>query len=187
MSTSAHSYTRTAIILHWLIAFLIIGQIIGGVYMHELDPGDQKYTFYQLHKSFGIVVLLLTVLRLAWRLIHKAPPLPDGMSALERLISKLTHIAFYLLMIGTPIVGWMMVSASPIAIPTKLFKTVSWPDFPGMGRSKELAETFQETHEVMAFALVGLLVLHVAAALKHHFIAKDDILIRMIPFLKVRG
>lgn len=187
MSTDSRGYSRIAITLHWLIAFMIIGQIVGGKYMHGMELGPDKYQLYQMHKSFGIVILLLSFLRLLWRLTHKAPPLPDGMSGFERFGAKASHFGFYVLMIGTPLVGWMMVSASPTAIPTKLFKTIPWPDFPFISRSEGLNDFFVETHEVMATMIIALLVLHVAAALKHHLVNKDDVLTRMLPFLKVKS
>ncbi len=184
-SQSSSGYSRVAITLHWLIAFLIIGQIAVGFYMHDLEAGN-KFQLYQLHKSFGIVVLLLSVLRLLWRLGHRPPGLPDGMKVWEIWASKLTHWGFYVLMIATPLMGWMMVSASPFNIPTELFGVVPWPDFPGINRGEKLADLFGEVHEIMAKLIILLLALHVGAALKHHFIGKDDVLTRMIPMLKRR-
>jgi cytochrome b561 len=126
-------------------------------------------------------------MRLTWRLTHKAPPLPDGMSALERFAAKFTHIGFYVLMIGIPISGWIMTSTATPKITTYMFDLFAWPDFPGISRS-EAAEVFwKNTHAVMAYAAAFLILLHVGAALKHHFINKDNVLIRMIPLLKSKG
>jgi len=184
MSTHAAHYSRVAIILHWLIAFLIIAQIVGGKYMNSLEFGDLKFQLFQTHKSFGITILILSVLRLIWRLLHKAPDLPVAMKFWERLAAKLTHWGFYILMIGTPLMGWALVSASPINIPTRLFKIVPWPNLPGIERSEALAQTFSNAHEKMVWGIVLLLILHVGAALKHHLIEKDDVLARMLPFLR---
>jgi len=177
-------YTKVAIALHWVIALLIIGQIIGGKYMHSLDPTPEKFELYQMHKSFGLIILILSFIRLFWRIGHRPPVLPNAMAGWEKLLSKLTHLGFYILMIGTPVIGWMMVSASPINIPTKIFGTIPWPDFPGLTRSESAVNFFKEFHELMAYAIIGLLFLHIAGALKHYFLGKDDVLSRMLPFLK---
>ncbi len=174
-------YTKTAIVLHWLIAALLIGQIIGAKIMIAMDASAQKYELFQLHKSFGIVILILSLLRLLWRLGHRPPPLPKTMKAHETFAAKLAHIGFYSLMIGIPLMGWAVVSTSPIRITTKIFKTVKWPDLAFLERSEALSKVFENAHHYMSFALVLLLILHIAAALKHHFIDRDDVLTRMLP------
>ncbi|MEE9347147.1 MAG: cytochrome b [Robiginitomaculum sp.] len=185
MSTSSLKYTRIAIWLHWIMAFLLIAQLAGGFIMHAMEGSPLKWSLYGWHKSFGICILLLAILRLIWRLTHKAPALPSDTKPIERLMARLTHIGFYGLMIGIPMAGWLMVSASETPFKTTLFKLVTWPDFP-LTRSKALQGLFSEAHELMAFAFIGLLVLHLAAAYKHHFIAKNNMLSRMIPNLKPR-
>lgn len=181
-------YTRVAITLHWLIAFLILGQIAGGLYMHNLpNTAENKFALYQLHKSFGITVLLLSLARLGWRLTHAAPPAPNTMPDWQKLGARVSHIGFYVLMIGTPLLGWAMVSASPWGIPTKLFGAIPWPHLPvfsTLENKEPVEEILKEMHEVAAFAIIGLLVLHIAAALKHQFADKDGVLARMLPFLK---
>ena len=186
-STTSKSYTRVAIALHWVMALLIIGQIAGGKVMHAMDPAPAKYELFQLHKSFGITILILSVARLIWRLTHRPPALPSGMKPFERLGAKLSHIGFYVFMIGTPIAGWILVSSTPQQITTKLFKTIIWPDFPGITRSEALSEQMSSVHEYMAIAIVILLALHIGAALKHHFVNRDDVLSRMIPAMKPKG
>lgn len=177
-------YTKVAIVLHWVIALLIIGQLIGGKVMMAMDPAPLKYEIFQLHKSFGLTILILSVLRLVWRLTHKPPSLPDGMKPYERLGAKLSHIGFYVLMIGIPLAGWVMVSASTRQISTKLFKVITWPDFPGVTRSEGFENLMKDVHEYMAYAAIALILLHVGAAIKHHYINKDDVLHRMLPFVK---
>ncbi len=186
-STTSQSYTRVAIVLHWVMALLLIGQIAGGKIMMALDPAPIKFELFQLHKSFGVTILILSVLRLMWRLTHKAPVLPVGMKPFERLGAKLSHIGFYVLMIGVPIAGWILVSASPRQITTKLFKIITWPDFPGIMRSEALNERMSDVHEYMAYGIIVLLVLHIGAALKHHFVNRDDVLTRMLPIVKQKG
>lgn len=184
--TSSSQYSWVAIWLHWLIALLIITQLLSGKIMHAMDPSGLKFEVYQYHKSFGIMILLLSVLRLIWRFTHKAPALPDTMKTWEKRLAGLSHKAFYILMIGIPLSGWAMVSASTFGIKTKLFKLVTWPHIPGVPQSETLEGQLKQAHEVLAILIFLLLVLHIGAALKHHFKDKDDVLIRMIPRLKQR-
>jgi len=177
-------YSRVAIWLHWMIALLIIGQLVGGKIMHIMDPSSLKFELYQYHKSFGIMILLLSVLRLVWRLAHKPPALPETMKPWERRVAGLSHKAFYALMIGIPLSGWAMVSASTFGLKTKLFKAVPWPHIPGIPQSESLETQLKQAHELLAILVFVLLLLHIGAALKHHFKDKDDVLTRMVPRLK---
>ena len=187
MSKPAQStYTKTAMWLHWIIAALIIGQLAGGKIMHAMDPAPMKFELYQLHKSFGFIILALSIARLLWRLGHKPPALPDGMKRFETIGAKLSHIGFYILMIGIPVSGWVMVSSSPYIITTEIFKLIPVFDLPGIPRTESFNALTKDVHEYMAMAIAALLVLHIAAALKHHFISKDNVLNRMAPRIKVR-
>ena len=183
-STETARYTRIAISLHWLIALLIIGQLAGGKIMMALDPAPIKFELFQLHKSFGFIILGLSVLRLIWRLMHRPPALPDNLKPWEKYAAKLTHIGFYGFMIGLPLSGWAMVSASTPKITTKIFKAIKVPDLPGIARTDAMEALTKNVHEFMAYALIALLLLHIGAALKHHFVLKDGVLRRMLPFLK---
>ena len=187
MSGPTVTYSAVAITLHWLIAILIMGQIAGGLYMHDLPATSQKFALYQLHKSFGILVLALSILRLAWRLTHKPPELPAHMPAWEQLAARVSHVGFYVLMIGVPLAGWAMVSLSPKDVPTVLFNTIPLPHLPLGAPSEGAEELFAGIHEYMAFSIVGLLFIHIGAAVKHHFLDKDDVLARMAPIFKPRG
>lgn len=177
-------YTRVAVWLHWIIAALIITQLVGGFVMHKL-PNDisWKIDAYQLHKSFGLMVLALGVVRLGWRLTHKAPPLPDGTKPWERLLARATHVAFYALIIGVPLAGWFVISTS--RYPSVFFFLFEIPHLPGADVLSHGA--WEEVHEIAAKLVVGLLVLHVGAALKHHYIDKDGVLARMVPRLAQPG
>jgi cytochrome b561/polyisoprenoid-binding protein YceI len=182
--TDSPSYTAGAKILHWLIALLIIGMLAVGWTMNSLPNGTLKFSLFQWHKSFGITVLLLSLCRLVWRLTHPAPPLPSDMPGWEKFAARATHVLFYVLIIAMPLLGWVMVSASPLGLPTILFGVIPWPHLPvipTLENKKEVGHMAAEAHGFLAYALAGLLVLHVGAALKHHFIAKDDILTRMAP------
>ncbi|MEM9706401.1 MAG: cytochrome b [Pseudomonadota bacterium] len=194
MSSETVRYTNVAIGLHWLIALMLIGQIAGGWYMtHVPEPFSAlQFQLYQLHKSFGLMVLFLSLIRLGWRLSHKVPGLPDGMKSWERIGARISHIGFYVLMIGVPLGGWAVVSASPFAesVPTLIFGVVPWPHLPFFVHVEDkqaLYALISRMHMVFAFTILALFFLHVGAALKHHFIVRDGVLARMAPFLRSRG
>jgi len=176
-------YSRIAIILHWLIAIMIISLVVFGLLMTQ-DWMPNRFVIYQWHKSFGIIVLILSVLRLIWRLTHRPPALPTGMKPIEIFLSKLTHIGFYILMIGVPLIGWAMISASTLPIENELFYLIPLPDLPGVSASKDLEMTFKQFHKIGARLVILLFILHVAGAMKHQFVAKDNLLARMIPVLR---
>jgi cytochrome b561 len=173
-------YTAVAIALHWAIATLIIFMIWLGWNMEDNE------TRYQLHKSIGITILLLTVARVLWRMLNPPPALPAEMKPLEKKASHYVHVGLYALMILMPLLGWALVSSSKFQVPTVLFGTVGWPNLPFLSglRGNELAQTILETmHSKGAWVIIGLLVLHVGGALKHEFSAEEGVLKRMIPGL----
>jgi cytochrome b561 len=180
-------YSAVAILLHWLIAAGIVALIVIGLIMTQLGarlPQMEVFKLYQLHKSIGITVLLLGVLRLLWRLTHRPPPLPPEMPAAEKGAAHGLHWLLYLFMIGIPLVGWAVVSSSPFGLPTVLYGLVSWPDLPvlpGLANKAALSSALAWVHAYGAWSLIGLLVVHVGAGLRHHFIKRDAILGRMIP------
>lgn len=177
-------YGTIAITFHWTMAVLIVGMLALGIYMHELPPtAPETFQLYQLHKSIGFVVLALALFRLIWRLMNPTPKLPDGMHKLERLAAHLGHVGLYALLFAIPITGWFMVSASPWGIPTVVFNVLPVPhlSIPELLGTKEQAESlFKAFHKYAAFLLIALIVVHIAAALKHHFIARDETLKRML-------
>lgn len=177
-------YTRLAIILHWVIAILLVGQLAGGLLTEQLPKGSAlKFTLIQWHKSFGVLVLALTFVRLFWRLGHKPPALPASMPAWQRLAARSVHVAFYVLTISVPLVGWAYISVSPFQVPTFLFTLLPLPHLPIadlVGDREAAAHLLKEVHEYGAFAIIGLIVLHVGAALKHHFINRDAVLSTML-------
>ncbi|WP_371395737.1 cytochrome b [Fretibacter rubidus] len=184
--TTSQSYTRTAVILHWLIAIMIIGQLMGGKIMMWIEPTPFKFELFQLHKSFGFIILGLSILRLIWRLMHEAPSLPEGMKPWEIKAAKATHVGFYALIIGIPLSGWIMVSVSTPKITTKIFKAVKVPDLP-LPRTETLETITKTTHEILGALIAVLIIVHVGAALKHYFVNKDGVLARMIPHLKPKA
>ena len=188
------SYTKTAITLHWLIALLIIAQIACGFWMVDAVKvkATQSLAFdmYQWHKTAGICVLLLSIVRLIWRLTHRAPALPDTMKSWEKRAAHGAHVFFYMLMIGIPLTGWAMVSTSPYGLPTLFFGQWEWPHITSLMQLTDVQawhQSFKDYHYYLAYGTALLLLLHVGAALKHHFIIKDDVLTRMVPFLRRRN
>ena len=163
-------YDRGQIIFHWLIAAIILFMIGLGLYMvnlpkqSELPPGQESVRafYFLLHKSMGITVAILIVLRVVWRLTHKAPPLPDLVPEWQQKLSKAVHGALYLLMVALPVSGYMQSMYS--SYPTKFWGIV----LPRLAEAnKGMRENFSEIHEFLAFALIAVLVLHLAAAVKH--------------------
>ena len=181
-------YTAVAIVLHWLIAIILIGTI-AVAWQFEDAKGLAKFQLFQLHKSLGITVLVLSLARLGWRLANPAPAPLASMKPWETLASKAVHLGFYVIMIGLPMTGWLMVSASSKNIPTLLFGLVNLPFLPfvhGLPKDQAhlLKEVFEAAHGILGKITYALIVLHVGAALKHQFIDRDSVVSRMIPFLK---
>ncbi|GBF59431.1 cytochrome b561 [Candidatus Phycosocius bacilliformis] len=182
---SRQTYTLVAVVLHWVIAAAILMQILGGWAMEDLK-GAEKFAAFQLHKSAGLTILLLSLLRLFWRLANPPPPLPETMKAWEVTAAKATHIALYALMIGIPLGGWVIISTSPYNIATHWWGLFEWPRLPlaDLPFRKELNEMAKAGHSVAAWGVIVLFVIHVGAALKHMFINEDDVMARMLPFMR---
>ena len=175
-------------LIHWAMAGLILFLLGLGFWISdfETDIARQiKLTF--MHKSFGFTVFALAVLRVVWRLFNRrTPEMPAGTPGWQHTIADLTHKALYFLMFALPLSGWLMASASPlndegaypIRFPNMVFGLFEMPD-PFVKGSKELTDMFHTAHLVFALALCAILLAHAGAALKHHFIDRDDILKRM--------
>ena len=170
-------YTRTAQLLHWTMALLLVGLVALGLYMHELPLSPRKLQLYSWHKWAGVTAFLLVLVRLAWRATHRPPPLSTGTSRFVRLASSGAHALLYVLMLAIPLSGWLMSSAK--GFQTVWFGVLPIPDL--LGKDPALGELLAEVHEVLAFTLIFIALTHVAAALKHHFIDRDAILWRMLP------
>jgi cytochrome b561 len=187
---SARRYSLVAIVLHWLSALGILALVAMGLAMTQLELAPmRKFELYQWHKSLGITVLLLTLLRLGWRLFRPPPALPPGMPKVERRAAHGAHILLYGLLIGMPLTGWAVVSASPFNIPTLLYGTIPWPHLPVIATLADKAnaeKVLAVVHASGAWILIALLVLHVGAALLHHLILRDDTLWRMLPLVARR-
>lgn len=186
-------YGNVAMAFHWIIALLLITNIGLGLYMSDLPRSDpSKMEVFQLHKSVGLTVLVLSFLRLGWRLINTVPPLPLGMHPVVAVLARITHIAFYVLIIIIPLSGWTLVSASPLGNGTAYFGLFNWPNLPffhGMARAdlRSYREMLESTHVFLAWTAIVLVPIHVAAALYHQFLRRDDVLRRMLPWTQLGG
>ena len=168
-------YTRTAVALHWLVALLIACGFTLGAYMVDLHASPRKVRLFSYHKWIGITVLGLVLIRLLWRATHPAPP-DEPMPRWQRIAAHVTHWLLYLLMIATPIVGWLYSSAS--GYPVVYLKLWQLPDL--VAKNKKLADVLVQVHGLLAWTLFWVVLLHLAAALKHHFFDRDATLKRML-------
>ncbi|MGR4866589.1 cytochrome b [Caulobacter sp. LARHSG274] len=168
-------YTRTAVVLHWLIAILILGNLILAL-VSANSAGPLHRTALDLHKSVGFSVLLLSLVRLAWRLYRPPPPMREG-KAWERAAAEIVHVAFYFLMVLIPVLGWVVSSGAKTR---HAINVLGWhaPFLPVMS-GKQFTGPFMDTHRLLGFTMAALLILHIGAALKHRFLDKDGVLGRM--------
>ena len=171
-------YDIVAMSLHWLIASLLIYMLFFGEELMEVEDGGGTFG-PSLHTSIGSTILALSVLRLAWRLVNPPPAYPDGMAKWERMASPVTHLLFYILLIGIPLTGWLatpkFLSEEGISAGLTIFGAFPLPGAPSTGLP------MKSIHELGSNLGIALLALHVLAALKHHFINRDDVLRRMLP------
>jgi cytochrome b561/polyisoprenoid-binding protein YceI len=173
LQAAQQRYSTVAILLHWAIALALSFQLALGFSM----PKDERgFALFQLHKSVGITILLLTLARLAWRLTHRPPPAVEG--GFNGFLAKAVHTLLYVFMVAMPLTGWAVVSTSPIQVPTLFWGAIPWPHLPLAG---SLNETAEGAHELLAWIGIALIALHVAGALRHQFLVKDGLLRRMGP------
>lgn len=171
------SWGSVAKLFHWTISLLIIGLLIVGALMGYAPP-SLKGIIYNTHKLIGLFVLLLVILRISWRCINITPRLPDALPRWMVHASQISHRLLYLLMLSMPISGWVMSSAAGQQYHPHLFGfTFGLP----IATNRALAQSANQAHELLAWMLLMVLITHISAALYHHFIRKDEILIRMMP------
>ena len=176
MNTPLPRYSAVAMLLHWVLGLAIIGSFSMGLYMADLPFSPQRLKLYNWHKWAGVTILTLSALRLLWRLTHR-PPADPPMPAWQRLAAHATHYGLYVLFFAVPLVGWAYSSAA--GFPIVWFGVLPLPDFVPV--DKALAEAIKPWHAWLAYAMAVLVLMHVAAALKHQFIDRDGLLSRMWP------
>jgi cytochrome b561 len=177
MSVTTARYGAPAIALHWIAAALILFNLGFGFYLVDLPLSPQKLRYFSYHKWIGVTVLLLSAARLLWRLGHPAPALPAAMRPWEVRLAHASHILLYVLFFAAPSSGWLFSSAA--GFQTVYLGVIPIPDL--LPKNKELAEILKLAHHWINYALAAAIALHAAAALKHHFIDRDDVLVRMLP------
>jgi cytochrome b561 len=163
--------------LHWLIALLIVVQFVLARMAAHLPLGMRKLSLLAEHKSVGMTILILAMIRLAWRLKHAPPPLPAQMRSIERWLAMASHVSFYVILLAMPLSGWLMSSAKNYSV--SWFGAFTWPNL--IQPNEAAFATFKTLHQLLSKLLIAIASLHILAAIKHHFWNKDDVLVRMLP------
>ncbi len=176
MVNSDRSWGLVSQFFHWVMAGLIIWTFYIGWTMTGLEISPEMFATYNFHKSLGLTILTLAVLRLGWRLANRTPLLPEGMSGVERALAHLTHWGLYAILLAMPLSGWLLTSTA--GVPVNYFGLGTVPML--TGSDEAWAKTLAGVHEIFSKLLLVLFVLHVLGALKHHFVSKDNTLRRMI-------
>jgi cytochrome b561 len=175
---SATGWGGVARLFHWVTAILVIVQITMGLAMAHLEFGlATRFTLFQWHKTTGFMVLLVTLCRLGWRWVDTQPAPPPGTGPLARLAARITHLLLYGLVFGAILAGWIMVSASPLRLPTLLFGLVPVPPIAAPGL--QLYQNAVLAHRVFTWSLTGVIAVHGGAAVWHHLVRRDRALVRM--------
>ncbi|CEG57043.1 cytochrome b [Legionella fallonii] len=174
---SVTTYTSLSKLFHWIIALAVLTMLIVGFFLDSI-PDESKGTAYMLHKSTGITIFFLMILRFIWMRVTTKPDLPDSMKLWEKILSRFVQYGFYLLLFIMPLSGWIMsIAGGRMPVYFDLFKA----PLPWVGENQSLSGMMAEYHEAIAWILIVFITLHVLGALKHHFIDKDNILKRMLP------
>jgi cytochrome b561 len=174
-------YGATAIALHWLVALLLLCGAALGLYMVDLELSPAKLKLYAWHKWAGVTIFLVALVRALWRLTHPAPPPPPSVPAWQRHAAALIHALLYVLLFAIPLSGWLMSSA--LGVQVVYFGVLPLPDL--VAKDKVLGEQLKLLHLSLNATLLVLVALHAAAALKHHFLDRNDVLRRMLPALRL--
>ena len=177
LKNTENTYGIVAIVFHWVVAIAVLGLFILGLWMVDLDYQHQWYrTAPHLHKSIGVIIITLVLLRLIWRWINPTPQSLPSHKVWEKILAKITHMVLYLLLISMFFSGYLITTAEG-----KSLEVFNWFSIPSVVSSIDnLEDLAGEIHEAIAFTIISLVVLHALAALKHHFIDKDGTLLRMI-------
>lgn len=175
----AERYNRAAIALHWVTAILIVANLTLGLSMVQLSISPRKVHWYLWHKSIGITIFLLTSLRLAWRTIRPHPD-PVPMPPWQRQASLVSHALLYLLLLCIPVSGWLYSSATGVQV--VYLGVIPLPNL--LPKDKALGDALRIVHVTLNSLMFAVVCVHVAAALKHHFVDRDPVLTRMLPTVK---
>lgn len=176
MKDSNNRFGWLTITNHWLTAALILLMLVVGFYMADLPRGPDKLQMIGVHKSIGITILLLAILRIFWRAVNPMPVLLGAPPRWRHRLARTVQFSLIALILLMPLSGWIMSSAG--GHPVSFFGLFTLP--PLVGKSKELGEAFHEIHELLAFAIIAVLTVHVLAALRHAFLERDATLLRML-------
>jgi cytochrome b561 len=176
MLGNRHSYGTTAKFLHWLVAVLIIALCVVGHAMGGLSAGPLRGSVYDVHKQLGVAVLLIATVRIVWRVVHGTPSLPVTMPLVERIVAKGAHLCLYALTLAMPLAGILMSQSS--GRPVQL---LGLPLPVLVDKDPVLKGLFETGHAALGWLIVIIVAGHVAAALRHHFILRDELLLRMLP------
>ena len=174
-----HAWGSLTKALHWIIVLLIINQWVIAERADALK-GLEKLQALAWHKSFGMTILMLAVIRLVWRWLNPVPDLTAETRPWERVLAKISHVLLYALIFAMPITGWLMSSAKTYSV--SWFNLFAFPNL--VGKNEHIYELTHGLHEILFNVLVAVAVLHALGALKHHFIDRNDVLKRMLPFVK---
>jgi cytochrome b561 len=180
LRNTASGYGPVAKLLHWTIVVLIIAQFVLATVADDLPNGLEKLKLLATHKSIGMTVLMLALVRIGWRLANPAPAPPATMPRWQVLAARTSHFALYALLLAQPVTGWIMSSARNF--PVSYFGWFQWPDL--VAPSDELHERFEDIHHLLGETLLVVALVHAAAALYHHFWVKDDVLRSMLPLAR---
>ncbi len=173
----SQQYRRPARLLHWIMAAIVIAMVPLGIAVNYLPWNAFQDWLFNLHKSLGIVVLGLVVVRLAYRLTHKPPPLPASVPPYQRLLAESVHVVLYIILFAMPVIGWIGTNAYGEAM--NVFWSVTLPAV--TEKNEPLSDVLWTLHNVLGLTLGGLIVVHAGAALAHRFVLKDRVLGRMWP------
>lgn len=164
----ANRYHPIIVILHWVMAVCFILMLASGIALEEfITDKSLKFKMFQWHKSLGVLLLIAFWFRLLAHMMLRVPALPKEISKRDQMLAKLGHVGLYAFMFALPMSGWLMVSSSAYGLPTVVFDMFTWPHFPGVAGNKEVNSLARESHGLMAYAFIGMIVLHVAALVVH--------------------
>lgn len=176
--TAPRRYTGVAIGIHWLMLLGLVGAFAMGLYIQELPFSPNKLRLISYHKWAGVTIFAVLLFRIYWRLTHRPPELPAAMPRWQQQVAHATHGLLYVLMLAIPISGWLMSSAK--GFQTVWFGLLPLPDL--LDKDKELGDLLKQVHLLLNLTLAATVIAHAGAAFKHHFINRDDVLTRMLPW-----